>query len=223
MADLKLGTTIGGSSVWHQGNFPLIPTGNTLTFNGFKVYTANDKPQATDNDFVSKESGGKYLSLVSFAAGVQIPSPYASDVNQNSNGLYYGSGDGATQTTCNLDIITWNGFGIKSSNGNVRTVWISARNGDINSAGNINANGQINSYTSAPVSASNLTRKDYVDNNIINVTTNVNTRVLRTGDTMTGLLTSTNFSSSNPATLAAHVTRLDQVIVKGTSIDFGTY
>ena len=44
MADLKSGTTIGGNTIWSQANLPLLPTGNTLTYKGFKVYTENDKP-----------------------------------------------------------------------------------------------------------------------------------------------------------------------------------
>lgn len=66
MADLKAGSTVGGLPIWHQGTMPLVPAGNSLTYKGYKVYTANDKPQAADNDFVSKAGGGQYLSVVSF-------------------------------------------------------------------------------------------------------------------------------------------------------------
>lgn len=44
MADLKIGTTIGGSTVWGQGNLPLNPSGNSLLYKTFKLYSENDKP-----------------------------------------------------------------------------------------------------------------------------------------------------------------------------------
>ena len=58
MADLKAGSTVGGNPIWHAGTFPLVPAGNSLTYRGKKVYTEIDKPQADDNDFVSKANGG---------------------------------------------------------------------------------------------------------------------------------------------------------------------
>ncbi|WPJ21078.1 long-tail fiber protein [Klebsiella phage KP17] len=60
MADLKAGSTVGGNPIWHAGTFPLVPAGNSLTYRGKKVYTEIDKPQANDNDFVSKSRGGTY-------------------------------------------------------------------------------------------------------------------------------------------------------------------
>ncbi|QPI17927.1 hypothetical protein POP12_135 [Pectobacterium phage POP12] len=44
MADLKSGTTVGGSNIWHQSNLPLQPTGDQIAFKGFKIYTSADKP-----------------------------------------------------------------------------------------------------------------------------------------------------------------------------------
>lgn len=82
MADLKLGTTIGGSPVWNQGNFPLFPAGDSVLYKSYKIYTEKDKPQAVDNDFVSKANGGTYLNTVKFdnsdsqPKGVQIAGYY---------------------------------------------------------------------------------------------------------------------------------------------------
>lgn len=44
MADLKIGTTIGGSAIWTKGSLPLVPSSNTLTYNGYKLYSEYDKP-----------------------------------------------------------------------------------------------------------------------------------------------------------------------------------
>ncbi len=64
MADLKVGTTVGGQLVWTQGNFPLFPTGNSLLYRDFTIYSTNDKPKAEDNDFVSKSQGGSYEKAI---------------------------------------------------------------------------------------------------------------------------------------------------------------
>lgn len=222
MADLKAGSTVGGLPIWHSGTFPLVPVGNTLTYRGYKVYTENDKPQASNNDFVSKASGGQYLGVVAFKQGLQINATFTGGSDQN--GLYSGDGDGATLSKANIDLVSWYGIGIRSSSGtNGRVLVINARNGDLNTQGNITVEKQISITTANPTDASHATRKSYVDGQINNVTTNANSRVLRDGDTMTGLLTAPQFASTGAASRPEHVPRLDQVITKGTIIDFGSY
>lgn len=51
MADLKLGTTIGGAGIWNASNLALAPSGNTLTYRGYKIYSENDKPTRLDLGF----------------------------------------------------------------------------------------------------------------------------------------------------------------------------
>lgn len=87
MADLKLGTTIGGSPVWNQGNFPLFPAGDSVLYKSYKVYTEKDKPQAVDNDFVSKASGGVYSGRVTFD-GVNSTSTMTSIIGQTPGVLF---------------------------------------------------------------------------------------------------------------------------------------
>lgn len=221
MADLKANTTVGGRLVWTQGNFPLYPTGNTLFYNSYKVYTENDKPQATDNDFVSKQSGGTYQSQVTFNGGVALNA-----VGGLPTGIYAGNGDGATQAVANIDIRTWWGLGIYNvcpgSGIQGRSIWFDARYGDITAAGNIYSNKNVVSAY-GPTQDSHVTRKDYVDNLSNQANINANGRVSRSGDSMTGNLSAPYLISRNPATVANHVPRLDQVITKGTIIDFGTF
>lgn len=57
MADLKQGTTVGGNTIWTQGNLPLIPAGDFISYKGFKIYTSNDKPTATDLGFLPAVGG----------------------------------------------------------------------------------------------------------------------------------------------------------------------
>lgn len=64
MADLKAGTTVGGNTIWSQANLPLLPSGNTITYKGFKIYTENDKPTKAEiglgnvtNDAQVKKAG----------------------------------------------------------------------------------------------------------------------------------------------------------------------
>ncbi|QVW09056.1 tail fiber protein [Salmonella phage Lv5cm] len=221
MADLKVGSTIGGSVIWHQGNFPLNPAGDDVLYKSFKIYSEYNKPQAADNDFVSKANGGTYASKVTFNGGVQIP--YAVN-NTNQCGIYPGNGDAATFATANIDIVSWNGIGFKSSQGSAdRTVVINARNGDISTKGVVSAAGQVRSDMSTPIAANDLTRKDYVDGAINIVTANANSRVLRSGDTMTGNLTAPNLFSQNPASQPSHVPRFDQIVIKDSVQDFGYY
>lgn len=221
MADLKVGSTTGGSVIWHQGNFPLNPAGDDVLYKSFKIYSEYNKPQAADNDFVSKANGGTYASKVTFNGGVQIP--YAVN-NTNQCGIYPGNGDAATFATANIDIVSWNGIGFKSSQGSAdRTVVINARNGDISTKGVVSAAGQVRSDMSTPIAANDLTRKDYVDGAINTVTANANSRVLRSGDTMTGNLTAPNFFSQNPASQPSHVPRFDQIVIKDSIQDFGYY
>ena len=221
MADLRVGSTTGGSVIWHQGNFPLTPVSNDLLYKTYKVYTEYNKPQAADNDFVSKANGGTYASKVTFNGGVQVP--YAVN-NTNPCGIYPGNGDNATFAVANIDIVSWNGIGFKSSQGSAaRTVVINTRNGDINTKGVVSAAGQVRSDATSPIAANDLTRKDYVDGMINIVTANADSRVLRKGDTMTGLLTAPNFVSQNKGSADNHVARIDQVVLRGTSEDFGYY
>lgn len=221
MADLKVGSTTGGSVIWHQGNFPLTPAGDDVLFKTYKVYTEFNKPQAADNDFVSKASGGTYAGQVTFNQGIQVP--YAVN-NTNKSGVFPGNGDAATFDTANIDIVSWYGIGFKSSQGSAtRTVVINTRNGDINTKGVVSATGQVRSDAAAPIAANDLTRKDYVDGAINTVTANADSRVFRKGDTMTGNLTAPNFFSQNPASLDAHVPRFDQIVIKDSVQDFGYY
>lgn len=221
MADLKVGSTTGGSVIWHQGNFPLNPAGDDVLYKSYKIYSEYNKPQAADNDFVSKANGGTYASKVTFNGGVQVP--YAANI-MSPCGIYGGNGDAANFDVANIDIVSWYGVGFKSSFGSVgRTVVINTRNGDINTKGVVIAVGQVRSNAAAPIAANDLTRKDYVDGAINNVTANANSRVLRSGDTMTGNLTAPNFFSQNPASQPSHVPRFDQIVIKDSVQDFGYY
>lgn len=226
MADLKAGSTVGGNPIWHAGTFPLVPAGNTLTYRGAKVYTTIDKPQAADNDFVSKASGGigssGYQGEVEFKAGIKVASTFSGGSNQN--GIYSGNGDAASLTTANIDIVSWYGVGIRSSSGTAgRTVVWNARTGDQTNKGKISAGGQVSTDASAPTDANHLTRKDYVDGRINTVSNVANAAVKKAGDTMTGILRANAGVVVPRADSGEYAPRLDQVISRGVTIDFGTY
>lgn len=84
MADLKAGTTVGGNTIWSQANLPLLPSGNTITYKGFKVYTENDKPTKAEiglgnvtNDAQVKKAGDDMTgSLNITGANSQLTVPY---------------------------------------------------------------------------------------------------------------------------------------------------
>lgn len=129
MADLKVGTTVGGSSIWTQSNFPLFPAGNSLLYRDFTLYSTNDKPQADDNDFVSKALGGTYLGAITLknsnstpqmlniqgsAAGFMLSIANADGTLTNNNYQMYAQGDllrfrGPNGVDAGLiDIFQWN-------------------------------------------------------------------------------------------------------------------
>ena len=219
MADLKTGTTIGGTLVWTQGNFPLYPTGDALLYKNFLVYSENNKPQAVDNDFVSKANGGTYAAPLYVKSSINL----VDDPSYRTGGLQIGNGDGGTLATCNIDLVSWYGIGFKSSQGSIgRTLAIDTRTGNVSSTGSATFASWVASNVT-PINANHLTRKDYVDGLINTTTNNANSRVLRSGDTMTGNLTVPavylNAEAANPNQAA----RLSQVVVRGTVLDYGEF
>lgn len=234
MADLKAGTTIGGTLVWTQGNFPLYPTGNTLLYKTFKVYSENDKPQAADNDFVSKANGGTYAKTVAFNSNIVINQGGATYGSLNSINLY-GSDPGGNIPTYGIFVgnstdAKLGKHGALTSNWAVYNVatnggWIfrtKATNvASISNSGVATFN-TVN-IDDSPTLATHATRKDYVDG-LINTTTNLaNTKVSKSGDTMTGTLTVPNIISSNLATTNTQVPQLGQVVQRGIILDYGTF
>lgn len=217
MADLKTGTTIGNKLVWTQGNFPLFPTGDSVLYKNFKLYSEYDKPKAIDNDFVSKASGGTYGGSLFVKTSINLTSESFS-----VGGIQVGNADGASLANCNMDITSWYGVGFKSTSG-ARTVAIDTRTGDITTTGNVNATKQVVIVSPAPLVASHATRKDYVDAINTNLTNSVNTKVSKNGDTMTGNLTVPAIVLTAEAANQNHAARLSQVVVKATVLDYGTF
>lgn len=234
MADLKTGTTIGGALVWTQGNFPLYPTGDTLLYKNFLVYSENNKPQAADNDFVSKANGGTYASQTVYNRGIHIG---GSGTAVGVQGIsLYGTiplGGGKPHNGIYMGQTTYHGahgfvpdgqwaeyFRLGTSGG-----WIFQQN-DINVA-SINHTGdalfRAVSVGVMPTNNDHLTRKDYVDGLINNVNTNADSRVLRSGDTMTGSLTSPKIYVTSAATDSNQVPWLGQVVQRGTVLDYGEF
>ncbi|CAL1777274.1 hinge connector of long tail fiber protein distal connector [Tegunavirus sp. BRC001] len=234
MADLKAGTTIGGTLVWTQGNFPLYPTGDTLLYKTYKVYSENDKPQAIDNDFVSKAQGGTYNAQVVFNQNIVLRAGGGTTGNLTSINLYGGIANGAMPTYgffvgSTLDaslgrhgsiVGNWAVYNVAANGGWIfRTQTKNVASINTDGTGTFNAvNIDLN-----PTIASHATRKDYVDNLINTVTNNANNRVLRSGDTMTGVLTAPNIISQNVATAPAQVPQLGQVVQRGIILDYGTF
>lgn len=220
MADLKAGSTVGGNPIWHAGTFPLVPAGNSLTYRGVKVYTEIDKPQANDNDFVSKALGGEYAKRVNFVDGLSI------NASGGSSSFLAGSGDGADYAKVNAKIQTWYGLGFESSYGTAGvTIVFNLRNGDIKTKGNITVDsGRFVIAGQAPTDNAHLTNKKYVDDRINTVSNVANAAVRKAGDTMTGVLRAeAGVVIVNAATSGEYAPRLDQVISRGVTIDFGTY
>ncbi|UYD57885.1 long-tail fiber protein [Aeromonas phage avDM4] len=130
MADLKVGTTIGGSPVWHQGNLALVPSGNAILYKGARIYSENDKPSANELQVVSRDgdtmtgmlnvetSTDYQLALKSSVSG----SAYIRFLNGNTLQSYIGTdaaGDFKVAMTDANGSWTFDGLKIAKSNGDV--------------------------------------------------------------------------------------------------------
>ena len=130
MADLKVGTTVGGSPVWHQGNLALVPSGNAILYKGARIYSENDKPSANELQVVSRagdtmtgmlnvETSTDYqLALKSSVSG----SAYIRFLKGNTLQSYIGTdaaGDFKVAMTDANGSWTFDGLKIAKSNGDV--------------------------------------------------------------------------------------------------------
>lgn len=88
-----------------------------------------------------------------------------------ATGLFIGNGDGATELTCNMDLASWNGIGVRGMAGNpygngTRTIWINARNGNITSKGDIYSNAihKVWNANTLPVTTASMGYGDWFTN-----------------------------------------------------------
>ncbi|ANS05926.1 long tail fiber protein distal subunit [Citrobacter phage vB_CfrM_CfP1] len=72
MADLKLGTTLGGAAIWSASNLPLLPLGGQITYKGWRIYTENDRPTAEDIGALSLANGGTVNNDATFAKNITV-------------------------------------------------------------------------------------------------------------------------------------------------------
>lgn len=217
MADLKANSTIGGLPIWHQGNFPLFPANDTLLYKTYKVYTEFDKPQASDNDFVSKDNGGSYLKNVNFNDGLSFKDNAGGDV-------VFGKATGTMGATYTASLKVPAQFAFVTSTGTPFVIFDPVTDvtkprlivmGDVLGKYIYDESGRVfspgNTPTKAQVGLGNVTNDAQVK---------INTTDLQT---MTGNLRAPNFFSLNPASEASHVPRFDQIVIKDSIQDFGTY
>lgn len=219
MADLKAGTTIGGAIAWHQGNFPLKAVTDDVYYKDYKIYTTYNKPQAVDNDFVSKAQGGAYLNPVDFVKGLNIFDSTGYKINFGIN-----NAGSSPMHAYSASIKIKDSLAIETDAGQPFIIFnptLDMNNNRLTVMGNILAR-YINDESGRVFSPGNPPKPS--DVSLGNVTNDAQVKVAFTGlQTMAGPLASPNLISLNPASLPEHVPRLSQVIVKGTIIDFGTF
>ncbi|MEG9764146.1 tail fiber protein [Enterobacter hormaechei] len=107
------------------------PVSDKATAADKKATDALNNVNAAVNGKVNK-AGDTMTGLLSANQGVSVNSSGST----KTNGIYPGNGDASTWETCNVDIKSWYGIGIRSDLGDgKRTVVINARSGDISSKG----------------------------------------------------------------------------------------
>ncbi|WP_210231866.1 tail fiber protein [Enterobacter hormaechei] len=107
------------------------PVSDKATAADKKATDALNNVNAAVNGKVNK-AGDTMTGLLTANQGVSVNS----SGNTKTNGIYPGNGDGSTWETCNVDIKSWYGVGIRSDLGDgKRTVVINARTGDVSTKG----------------------------------------------------------------------------------------
>ena len=214
MANLSSTSTIGGMPIWHKGIFPLTPVGDSIYFKSFKIYSENDKPQAADNDFVSKALGGTYLDLVAFNKGIVLK-------DKNNLSFSISGAVGAGPHTASLRIPGT--FAIETATGtpfvlfdpNATTGTRFTVMGDTLAKYVYDESGRVfspgNTPTKAHVGLDKVTNNKQVASDVTAL------------QTMVGILAAPNFISQNPASQPTHVPQFSQIVVKGSIQDFGLY
>ena len=156
-----IGQTVGAPAIRIR-NKKLKSDGSVEASKWIKVYSETNKPQADDNDFVSKKSGG------TFTGNLQINSsaPTLAMGSEKLCGLRVGGTNNDTMVVGGKSVLIFRtgGKGIDSNASGMNEV-------KIDNTGNITAQNQritANAFTSVaqPTSVSDLTRKDYVDNGL---------------------------------------------------------
>ncbi|WP_426770772.1 tail fiber domain-containing protein [Enterobacter cloacae complex sp. 363J6] len=87
MADLKLGTTLGGAGIWSASNLPLLPSGDRLLFKGWRVYTENDRPTAEDINALSMINGGVVAKNTTFNQNLVVGASLTANLIQSNSVL----------------------------------------------------------------------------------------------------------------------------------------
>lgn len=107
------------------------PVSDKATAADKKATDALNNVNAAVNGKVNK-SGDTMTGLLTANQGVSVNS----SGSNKTNGIYPGNGDASTWETCNVDIKSWYGIGIRSDLGDgKRTVVINARSGDVSAKG----------------------------------------------------------------------------------------
>ena len=220
MADLKANSTVGGSPIWHRGNFPLYPVGDTLLYKTYKVYTEHDKPQAVDNDFVSKSLGGEYAKSVNFVEGLSFDdtegNPVTLGVPKNTSpditykAAMQVTGAFALETPDNQPFVIFDP--VKTVGTDVYRLIVM---GDVLGRQVFDESGRV-------FSPGNTPSKTQVGLGLVDNAKQVQLEQHNV-QTMEGPLAAPNMFSLNAASEPGHVPRFDQIVIKDSIQDFGYY
>lgn len=218
MADLKSNSTVGGSPIWHKGNFPLFPTGDTLLFKTYKVYTEKDKPQAIDNDFVSKAQGGTYAESVKFSKGLTF------NDNQGNPVTFGVPKSTSPDITYKASLQVTGPFALETPDGQPFVIFDPDKTNGVYrliTMGNVLGN-EIHDSSGRTFSPGNPPTKAQVGLPLVDNYKQVRLEYSST-QTMTGELRSPSFSITTPATRNDQAPRFDQIVIKDSIQDFGYY
>lgn len=154
MAELKLGTQIGGNLVWHQGILDLNPVDDKLFFRQFDVIT--DIGGQTINGGLSLkgdvDTTGRVFGVGANASWASYPKGAFSQIIENDSNAHW------LMTSNRKDGSARAGIQVLTSDTGIMRLYTDNISKYVDIGG-----GQIAVQATMPSSASHLTRKDYVD------------------------------------------------------------
>ncbi|MFP8558245.1 hypothetical protein ACLH2J_01865 [Klebsiella michiganensis] len=159
-----IGQTVGAPAIRIR-NKKQNADGTVTSSNWVKVYSETDKPQAVDNDFVSKADGGTYGN------SVYAPALYAK--TNGASSVYVDAGTGNAHVWFRTNTTERGVIWATPNTADLGAINIRAKTTDGKSSGDFQfrSDGQFISPShisvgTAPTAAQHLTRKDYVDNGL---------------------------------------------------------
>lgn len=218
MADLKLGSQIGGNLIWHQGILDLNPVDDTLFYKNFDVITSKGGQTINGNLTVGPViSNGKVTAIGTDSSwGAVGDASFEADKSANSSATWLIASKSGSTVRAGIQVLN-------SAAGTTR-IYTNSRSNYTEFAG-----GQVVIQASIPSRVDHATRKDYVDGEItramdyVDSTKNTINSTISTLDTRVTTLDAQNVKITGNQTIAGTKTFSSVVVLPTTAPTASTH